>query len=300
MDFSPPSLEAIEFARPLLKQFGAELHLVHVEPDAALSAMIAVPLTVSETEVAKRIRRHLQDVARKFAVTLRPTNIHAPTGRPFEEICRLARRSAIDLIVISTRGHTGLKHLVLGSTAERVVRYSPCPVLVMRPGGRKKIADSTFRKILVPLDFSECSLRALNYARVFAKQLGSNLVLLHSVHPLYYVTGDEYARYNLPLLVEQMEKTAREQMRDLVRRTDWEGIKVETLLEIGHAGQQICDRARDRGVDLIVTSTHGTTGLKHILIGSTAEFIVRHASCPVLVVPSRERPMITSTRKELK
>ncbi len=53
-------------------------------------------------------------------------------GRPFDEICRLARDLSIDLIIIATRGNTGVKHLVLGSTAERVVRYSPCPVLVVR------------------------------------------------------------------------------------------------------------------------------------------------------------------------
>ncbi len=139
----------------------------------------------------------------------------------------------------------------------------------------------------MPIDFSECSLKGLAYARALAKQFKATLVLLNAVHPQYYVASDEYMRYDLPLLMRQAEKAAGQQMRELVRQTDWDGTRVETSLEVGHAGQQICDRAKDRGVDLIVTSTHGWTGLKHVLIGSTAEFVIRHAYCPVLVVPTR-------------
>ena len=96
--------------------------------------------------------------------------------------------------------------------------------------------------------------------------------------------------------MQEVEKAAREQMNDLVRRTEWEGVKIDTALEVGHAGQQICDRAQDRHANLIVTSTHGRTGLKHVLIGSTAEYVVHHAHCPVLVVPSHERSAIKSAK----
>lgn len=307
IDFSVPSREAIEFALPLLKQFGAELHLVHVfEPDYPLASMAVMPLIVPQLEVGKRVRRHLKDVARKYSVELPRENIHAIKGRSFEEICRLARDSGIDLIVTSTRGLTGLKHLALGSTAERVVRYSPCPVLVVRPVERKKKAGGNgkmtkrelrFGKILVPIDFSDCSMKGLAYAKALARQFGSKLVLLHSVALQYYVTNVEYARYDLPLLMERIEKAARNQMRDLIKKTAWDGIEVESSMQIGHAGQQICARAIDHHADLIVTSTHGTTGFKHILVGSTAEYVVRHASCPVLVVPSHERPVLKSRKK---
>ena len=307
IDFSEPSLEAIEFALPLLKEFGAHLHLVHVfEPDYPLTSMMAMPLIVPELEVGRRVRRHLKEAAKKYSVELRRENIHAPRGRPFEEICRLARDRDIDLIVTSTRGNTGLKHLVLGSTAERVVRYSPCPVLVVRPIDRNKKAgrngkigqhELTFGKILVPIDFSECSMKGLAYAKALAKQFESKLVLLNSVALQYYIASDGYFRYDFPLLMQQAEKASRNQMQDLIEKTDWEGTEVESSLQIGHAGQQICARAIDHHADLIVTSTHGTTGFKHILVGSTAEYVVRHASCPVLVVPSHERRVLTRARK---
>jgi universal stress protein A len=302
IDFSQPSLQALEFALPFLKQFGAQLHLVHVfPPDYPLASMVAMPLVVPELTVGKRVRRHLKDVATRFSVQLGHENIHALRGRPFEEICRLAREKSIDLIITSTRGLTGLKHLALGSTAERVVRYSPCPVLVLRPvepsrkagrNGRAARRELSFRKILVPIDFSECAMKGLAYAKALAGAFGSKLVLLHSVAINYYVANDEYARYDLPLLMQQAEKTSRDQMGELVEKADWDGVaEVETSLQIGHAGQQICARAIDHRADLIVTSTHGKTGLKRILIGSTAEYVVRHAACPVLVVPSHERTL---------
>jgi nucleotide-binding universal stress UspA family protein len=309
VDFSAPSLEAIAVALPLLKQFGAQLHLVHVFPsDYPLVAMAAMPLIIPELETGRTVRRQLKDLAKQYQIELGRGNIHAIKGQPFQEICELARKIDIDLIVLSTHGYTGLKHLALGSTAERVVRYSPCPVMVVRgdagarkAGGNGKAPREVlrFRKIIVPIDFSDCSLKGLAYAKALARQFRSTLVLLHSVQLNYFVTSDGYVRYDFPLLMQQAEKAARSQMRNLVTKTDWQGIKIETALEVGHPGQQICDRARDRHADLIVTSTHGLTGLKHIFIGSTAEYVVRHARCPVLVVPSHGRPTISPVKKHL-
>ena len=253
-----------------------------------------MPLIVPELEVGRRVRRHLKDVAKKYSIELRRENIHAIKGRPFEEICRLAQEIDIDLIVIATRGNTGLKHLVLGSTAERVVRYSPCPVLVVRGSDSKKKSAqqlATFRKILVPVDFSDCSMKGIGYAKALASEFKAKLILLHSIALQYYVASDEYARYDLPLLLEQIDEAATQQMRDLVQQTDWNGVEVETSIQIGHAGQQICAEASDHKADLIAISTHGRTGFEHVLLGSAAEYVVRHASCPVLVVPSRERAL---------
>lgn len=294
IDFSAPSLEAIEAASPLVKHFGADLHLVHVfEPDYPASSMAAIPLVVPELEVGKRIRRRLRDVAASYSVPVSRENIRAIKGRPFEEICRVAQEIDIDLIVIATRGNTGLRHFVIGSTAERVVRYSHCPVLVVRGrDAQKKPAQvATFRKILVPVDFSDCSTKGLDQALALAGEFKAKLILLHSVALQYYVAADEYARYDLPLLLQQTGKVAKEQMRDLVQQTNWNGVEVETSIQIGHAGEQVCAEAGDRKTDLIVISTHGRTGFEHVLLGSTAEYVVRHASCPVLVVPSRQRAL---------
>lgn len=309
VDFSEPSLSAVEFALPLIAKFGADLHLVHVfAKDYPITGLVAMPFVLPELEISRSIHEQLKNVAKKYSIALPRENIHALKGRPFEEICRLARDSGIDLIIIATRGNAGLRHLMLGSTSERVVRYLPCPVLVVRGAENTKKTTSNrkprrgaidFRAILVPIDFSECSIKGLAYAKAFGTRFKAKLVLLNSVHFQYYVASDEYGRYDLPRLMQYVEKTAHEQMRDLVEKTDWSGLQVETSLQTGHAGQQICDGARDCAVDLIVTSTHGRTGFKHVLLGSTAEYVVRHAPCPVLVVPSHERPALTSTKTQI-
>ena len=144
----------------------------------------------------------------------------------------------------------------------------------------------------MPIDFSDCSLKGLACAKKLAAHFESTLVLLHSLPPQYYLANEEYSRYDLPLLLSKLEKSARAQLCKLAEDARRDRIKVETTLEIGHPGQQICYRAQGREADLIVTATHGNTGLKHVFLGSTAEYIVRHASCSVLVVPTRERPVI--------
>ncbi len=142
------------------------------------------------------------------------------------------------------------------------------------------------RKVVVPVDFSECSRHGLAYAKSLARHFGAELILLHAVPLQYFVTSDEYARYDLPLLAQQAEEAAKEQLHKLVKETARDGVEVKASLQLGHAGEQVCACAKELGADVIVTSTHGRTGFKHVLLGSTAEYIVRHAKCPVLVVPS--------------
>lgn len=299
VDFSAPSYEAIEYAMPLVKKFGADLHLVHVfPPDYPLASMAVMPLIVPELQVGRAVRRQLKEIAAKYHVALSPGNTHAVRGRPFEEICSLAREIHADLIVLATRGLTGFKHLVLGSTAERVVRYSPCAVLVVRhpagaPNEHKKIPNLArdIHRIAVPVDFSEASQRGLDYAMRLARRFNATLILHHSIYPVYCATSDEYTRFDVPVIMEQAEKAARAQLDELVLDLKKHGINAERSLRVGHPGGQICERALD-GADLIVTSTHGRTGLKHVLVGSTAEYVVRHAACPVVVIPSHDRSVL--------
>jgi nucleotide-binding universal stress UspA family protein len=295
LDFSKASHAALQFALPFVRRFDAKLHLVHVAPADSMSGLVDMPLVMPQVHIADRTRRDLSAAALRSGVQLQRCHFHARRGAASTEICELAQKIPSDLIVMATRGNTGLKHLALGSTAERVVRSSSCPVLVVRDKAVNESGNGwieSFRglhKILVPIDFSPDSMKALTYAKALAKEFGTSLLLLHAVNLQYYVSSDEYARYDLPLLMQQKEKAARELMRNLVQTMDWEGIKINWSVQIGHAGDQVCGGAKNLGTDLIVTSTHGTTGLKRVLIGSTAEYIVRHAPCPVLVVPNRER-----------
>ena len=258
-----------------------------------------MPLIVPEMEVGRRVRRYLKRRGKEIFRRLGPRKYLCRRGRPFEEICRLARERDIDLIVTSTRGNTGLET----SRARRYCRT--CRALfplsgACRPRRRSEkertpteVAMSKLQENPV-IDFSVCSMIGLAYAKKLAKEFDASLVLLHSVHLQYYVNERqrEDAFRHFPLVMQRVERAARGQMRDLVRQTDWGGIKVKTSLQIGHVGDQICAGAKDYGADLLVTSSHGTTGLKQILLGKHRRVCsaTRSICRPVLVVPSHETP----------
>ena len=302
-DFSPESLKALDYALSLLKHFDGTLHLVHVHDVdyayAATSILATAPL-ITEGEVESFCRAELQKLASANAAGVSGPTLHCRTGRAFDEISKLAREIKADLLVISTHGHTGLKHFVLGSTTERVVRYSPCPVLVVRERERDFVepeqdggqADGPLMvgKIIVPVDFSDCSADGVRYGVAFAKSAGAKLSLVHVLQVQPFLPTEQFAAYNREPSPGVLERAAKMQMRKFVRKIDFDGVPYETSVEIGRPAYQICQVAEKTGADLIVTSTHGSTGLTHVLMGSTAEHVVRYAKCPVLVVPARDRP----------
>jgi nucleotide-binding universal stress UspA family protein len=239
----------------------------------------------------------LAEVQRKHNVRFWPDNCHVVSGRPFEEICKLAREIEADLIVLPTRGHSGLKHVVLGSTAERVVRYAPCPVLVLRGAKYQSIilndaADTAglkLRKILVPVDFSKCSLAGVKYAARLAKSTEATLRLLHVVFPYAQVFAMDRVGADVTPLIETAKTAAREEMSKLTRMNFLRGVPCETEVRTGSTIDEICGETGRPDIDLVVTSTHGRAGFKRALLGSVAEHVVRYAECPVIIVPSRDR-----------
>jgi len=289
LDFSPPSMEALDYAVSMAKQFRAAIHLVHVYPPDEASAPGAGHLLFESAEAIERLNEELTGIHRKYVPTFRPENCHIRGGRPYEEIVRVAREIDADLIALSTRGHSGLKHLLLGSTAERVVRSAPCPVLVARSRKRRTKASSeafAVRTILVPTDFSQCSLAGTEYAAFLANNLHSTLRLFHVIYPYTNYAFVDRVGVRLPGLAEAAEETARQEMDALKQMDFLRDLSVQTEILSGPAVDEICAAAGEPDVDLIVTSTHGRTGLKHALIGSVAEHVVRYAERPVLVVPS--------------
>jgi nucleotide-binding universal stress UspA family protein len=291
LDFSPPSVEALDYAVSMAKQFHAAIHLVHVyPPDEASSVPGAGHLLLRSAEAVERLNEELTGIHRKHVREFRPENCHIRGGRPYQEIVRVAREIDADLIVLATRGHSGLKHLLLGSTAERVVRSAPCPVLVVRKRKQKSKPDSkafAIRTILVPTDFSQCSLAGTEYAAFLARKFGAILRLFHAMYPYTNYVFVDRAGVRLSGLAEAVEETARQEMNALKQMDFLRGLIVEADLLPGPAVDEICTAAGSPDIDLIVTSTHGRTGLKHALIGSVAEHVVRYAERPVLVVPSR-------------
>jgi nucleotide-binding universal stress UspA family protein len=216
-------------------------------------------------------------------------------GAVADEIDTVARVTRAELIAIATRGYTGLKRAFVGSTTESVLRNAPCPVLVLRenerPSTKRSVRKTSpplqFRKILVPLDFSESSRLGLEYALGFAQEFHSTVVLFHSVFVSPYLLGNRFRAHQVPMLIASEQKSARSEMENLREAISRKGGSVETRVAFGSPVEQIGKYVRKAGVDLIITSTHGRSGLRRVFMGSTAERIVRYAPCPVLVVPNR-------------
>ena len=133
IDFSEASIKALQTAVALGEHFGASLQLVHVvEPASLIDGASNVPASISNREMANTLHHKLVMLARKKVGPLIPVSPLVCIGKAYYEIVRVAQSFKADLIVIATRGQTGLKRAFLGSTAERVVRHAPCPVLVVR------------------------------------------------------------------------------------------------------------------------------------------------------------------------
>jgi nucleotide-binding universal stress UspA family protein len=147
--------------------------------------------------------------------------------------------------------------------------------------------------ILLPTDFSECARRAVPVAAELARLLGARILCLHVVEPVMPAVGwTPTAVGPLPVadMGEQLEEAAERELPRFAGRAEFEGLDVEDVVVHGEAAAEIVRVANERGCGMIIISSHGRTGIGRILFGSTAESVVRHAHCPVLVIkPPEER-----------
>ena len=138
-----------------------------------------------------------------------------------------------------------------------------------------------FKTILCPTDFSEDSCRAIEYGARFARIADGLLLLAHIIH---VPSGELYQPVRPTLSFDEATARARTLLEEIQQKRTGGYARCELLVEIGDPYEQLVAIARQRSVDLIVTATHGRSGLEHLVMGSVAEKVIRHAPCPVLVV----------------
>src|SRR6266571_382962 len=147
------------------------------------------------------------------------------------------------------------------------------------------------KKILVPIDFSDTSKKAFQYALRFAEQFGCEIVLLHVVEPVSAIAGTPLA-VDIFAQPEQDTIAAEAELASLAASSRNCPNFFTSAVRTGHAPNEITKAAKDMDVDLIMIATHGYTSWRHLCIGSTAERVVRSASCPVLVVREKEHAFV--------
>ena len=286
-DFSPTAEAALEWAAALLEARGGTLVLVHaLDLHGPLTDFLPSPADLDE---------HVQGAATarlaELAASLGERGIAAETrlelGVASQAVVRAADELRPDLMVVGSRGLTGVAHLLLGSTAQRIVQHAPCPVLTVHPGDRDHLGE--VRHVLLPTDFSHDAELAARAARdLLGATAGARITVLHAYHLPVEYTAYGTIPTGLPFQ-QDVAAVADEKLAEVAATLAAEGLQVDTLAREGYPPDVIVDAARELAVDVIAMCTHGRTGLRHLLLGSNAERVVEHAPCPVLTVRHTDR-----------
>lgn len=286
-DFSEQSRTPVDHAASIARRCGAEIVLVHATTMPAVDvAEIIGPVQDVPDERLERAyaeeRAQLEalcDQLRRDGVKASPLMVNE---LPDEAIVKAAEQTGADLIVLGTHGRTGLRRVLLGSTAEKVVRCASTAVLVVRP-------DATphpgYRKILVATDFSPFAHKALHAALELAAP-GAEVELYHSwVLPATAtgrgIPGAETVGQKLR---QQIEVGAEARARQWLDRHPRADVRLSFVQEEKPAAAGIHDRLVAGQFDLCALGSHGRRGLRRFLLGSVSEMTVRYAPCSVLVV----------------
>jgi len=293
-DFSDAAGGAAEWGAQLARTHAARLVLVHallppVSPTAA-PEFVPLPPHIYEEE-----RRAVKEALEKRAEELRRTGCTVETqleiGPAAWTILDAIERCKADLLVVGTRGLTGFKRILIGSTAARLVRDASCPVLTVHPDATQ---HRPVHRILVPTDFSKDAARALEAAgRILGPVTDhARVTLLH----VYRTTPEIVTPWPAPVLMEasrDVETEARKLLEETAAPLRELGIEVDVLARAGYPPEAIDEEARRIGADVIAMGTHGRSGLKRLFLGSTAERVLPAAPCPVLTVRNTDRTEAT-------
>lgn len=152
---------------------------------------------------------------------------------------------------------------------------------------RRPLRALELKKILVPIDFSDHSRKALQYAIPFARTFGASIDLIYVVEPTVYPADFSFGQVGFPAIEDELRKRGAEELDELIRTEIAGSIPAKRAVRTGKAFYEILLYAKEEKMDFIIIATHGHSGIEHALFGSTAEKVVRKASCPVLVVRAK-------------
>lgn len=273
-DLSPRAEKAIARAAQVADEHGATLTVLHVLPGAA-------GYEARNQQIALKIEEDLRrEVETLFPHRDRTATINVVTGTPFVEIIRRAREESDDLIFVGAHGAQFIKDLLVGTTAEKIVRKGDRSVLVVKQAPRRP-----YRRVLVPVDFSDESREALELALRLAPH-----ARFHVLHAYRGIEGrlwrSDFTHDEVMSYRSQLRNEKRQEMKVFLRGIDCAGKPIRQMLRHGQAPHVITAVARHLHADLVSVGTVGRTGLPYILLGSVAEHVLREASCDALVVRS--------------
>jgi nucleotide-binding universal stress UspA family protein len=264
----------------LANRFGAALRLVHVVEPLDAYQRISHPLTSPYTleEIVQKAGARLQALVASPALTRPQVEYKVRKGKPFVELIIAGRAWLADLTVVG--GASQKEQPFLGSTSERILRKALVPVIVA-----KKPLSAEANTFIVPADFSSSAREAAEEVLMIAECFRGRVVFFHvlDLHPSYTTVYAHELGVSLPIpppLPEEIEPDWEAFLSGLpLDKVEW-----EESAEEGYAAAAIVHRAKHVKADMIVMGTHGRSALRHMLLGSVAEKVVRTAPCPVLTI----------------
>jgi nucleotide-binding universal stress UspA family protein len=293
LDGSAESNASLPFARSIAQSTGGSIWLLRVASESALPGDHA-----ATHEAGQSIERIARELASSGIV------VHPVTreGDAAQEILHLTSDIGADLIVMRTRGRSGPERAVFGSVAEGVLKKSPVPVVLLRPGGRRV---SHIRKLLVPIDGSPGGAVAIRTAVDVAQATGASVKVVRVVVPIpmqAYAAPYDFAGgafYDSTWDDDALE-SARVYVEAVAARLRALGMSVEAEARVSRGvADVIVETAEQDGVDVIVMSTDALTGPARALLGSVADAVVRTSHCPVLLVHRAQAPKELTKRATL-
>lgn len=281
-DFSAPSRHAALRAAMLGETSGASLTLAHALGDSALEDLRRWLADDSQASglLEDDARRRLSELAQELTSTRGlDVRVHLAVGRPVEQVIRLAEDLDADLVVTGTRGAGFFRGVVVGSTAERIAKRSSRPVLMVRQMPREP-----YRRVLVPVDFSDWGPAAIATARRVAPE--ASLVLMHAVEVpfegrlrLAGVADTVVQRYR-----DNARREAQQRLAQLASAAGLGGDRVHFSTPSGaDPWMLIVQEEQQRDCDLVVIGQQGRNALEEVLLGSTTRMVVAEGSVDVLV-----------------
>jgi nucleotide-binding universal stress UspA family protein len=292
LDGSPLAEGILAQLRPLLLRRDAEVMLLRVVPFPVSTRVYDTSL---RAEAHLEAKRYLSDMEKLLADKGVRVRTASGEGAPAEEILDAAAREGATMIAMSTHGRSGIARWILGSVAEKVVRASKVPVLLMRsfagaPAAPAPKEERALKKILVPLDGSETSMAVLPHVAELAKLYDATAMLLYVEETVFYPPGSfAGAMVGLPVVPPPEPETPRgggeSALKYAIDRLVSAGVRdVITLTSGGDPAVQILEFAARKMADAIAMATHGRTGLSRWVLGSVTEKVLRASPLPMLVV----------------
>jgi nucleotide-binding universal stress UspA family protein len=281
-DFSAESNRTIPYGVAIAREFDARLYVCHVIDLSAVTIYGEFQLDPigQQTRIRQEAEAQLAKVPGLESVTWEPL---IAVGRPAAEIAHLVEEKGVDLVITSTRGHSGIKRFILGSVTQRLMRTLNCPLLAVQSPEEgfleKDVSGIRLKKILVGCDFSQDSTLALDYGLSLAQEFESELHLIHVVEPPAY---HEVLKPGDQVQDDVVTAALKEKLDGLVPEAARVWCTLQTAVLRGQPYEELVAYAVTQEMDMIVIGVRGHGLVKSLLMGSTTDRVVRRSPCPVL------------------